>query len=84
VACAVQGFMLGRINAIERTLVFIAGLLFIAPGIYLPAIGLAIMLALLGTKRFGQHAVQRMRELLQWDPSLDRRRHEAGRDDVPR
>lgn len=60
VACAVQGFMLGRINAIERTLTFIAGLLFIAPGIYLPAIGLAIMLALLGTKRFGQRAVQRM------------------------
>jgi TRAP-type uncharacterized transport system fused permease subunit len=60
VACAVQGFLLRRINVVERILLFIAGLLFIAPGIVLPAIGLAVLLAVLGTQRYGQRVLQRM------------------------
>jgi TRAP transporter 4TM/12TM fusion protein len=52
VACAVQGFVLRRINLIERILLFAAGVLFIAPGIVLPAIGLALTLALLATQRY--------------------------------
>ncbi|HXF89006.1 MAG TPA: TRAP transporter large permease subunit, partial [Xanthobacteraceae bacterium] len=41
-ACGVRGFALGPLNAVQRVLLIGAGLLFIAPGIWYPAIGLGV------------------------------------------
>ncbi len=52
IACAVRGFALCSLNAIERILAFVAGALFIAPGFLMPLIGLAIVAAVVGLQYF--------------------------------
>lgn len=58
VACAVRGYLLRDINAVERLLVFVAGVLFILPDIEPPLIGLVILLALLGVQRFARRSLR--------------------------
>lgn len=48
VAAATRGYLISRLNVVQRLLVFIAGLLWIAPGIKYPAVGLVIVLLALG------------------------------------
>jgi len=59
VACAVRGFMLRDLYVIERIVTFAAGLLFIAPGVTMPGIGLVILLGLVAVQRIGPLAVVR-------------------------
>lgn len=59
VACAVQGYLLGDINVLERLVVFVAGVLFILPGYKLPLVGFALMLGLLATQRYGGRLARR-------------------------
>jgi len=46
-AAGIRGYALSALNPLQRVMVFIGGLLFIAPGITLPLIGLAASLAAL-------------------------------------
>ena len=57
VACAVRGFALKVLNWVERILMFLGGVLFIAPGITLPLIGLAVLLVVLGWQYYGRKTV---------------------------
>jgi TRAP transporter 4TM/12TM fusion protein len=54
VACAVRGFALRNLNMVQRLLCFAAGVLFIAPGVTMPLIGLAIAGAVLVSQYFGR------------------------------
>ena len=47
VACAVSGYLIGPIGALARTLTFVAGVLFIAPGVELPLAGLVVLVSVL-------------------------------------
>ncbi|MEK9685548.1 MAG: TRAP transporter fused permease subunit [Rhodospirillaceae bacterium] len=47
VACAVRGFGLKNMNWIQRLMMFVGGVLFIAPGVTMPSIGLAILLCVM-------------------------------------
>ena len=48
IACGARGFALRDMGPIERVIFLFAGALFIAPGLELPASGLAIAVVLLG------------------------------------
>lgn len=52
IACAVRGFALCNLTVVERILCFGAGVLFIAPGIQPPLIGLAIVAAVVALQYF--------------------------------
>jgi TRAP transporter 4TM/12TM fusion protein len=51
VASGVRGYALSALNPVERVAMLAAGILFIAPGLMLPAIGLAIVVAVLGLQK---------------------------------
>jgi len=57
-ARAVRGFALKNMNWAERLLMFVGGVLFIAPGIMLPAAGLGILLAVLGWQYYGHKTAE--------------------------
>ena len=59
VACGVRGFALKDLNAVERIAMLAAGILFIAPGLYLPLTGLGIVAAVLGLQRLGARVQSR-------------------------
>ncbi|HXV81751.1 MAG TPA: TRAP transporter fused permease subunit [Candidatus Binatia bacterium] len=59
VACGIRGYALGHLNGVQRLLIFIGGLLFIAPGIYLALAGLAFTFAALALQRVGMRLMSR-------------------------
>lgn len=59
VACAVRGYMLRDLYVVERIVTLVAGLLFIAPGLTMAGVGLAILLGIIAVQRIGPLAVKR-------------------------
>ncbi|MPY70121.1 MAG: TRAP transporter fused permease subunit [Alphaproteobacteria bacterium] len=53
VASGVRGYAIGHLNPVERVAMLAAGILFIAPGLMLPAVGLGIVVVVLGLQRIG-------------------------------